>query len=71
MLKLKPGGRAFEEDTNQLKISRIKACTAWFISNNILTKIEDVNQECKGDAWQAPFRGAKFSEVNVEVAISF
>lgn len=64
-------GRAFEEDTNELKISRINAGAGWFISKNILTKIEYVNQEYKGDAWQGRFSGAKFSGVNIEAAISF
>ncbi|MEO7174788.1 MAG: hypothetical protein ABIV51_03070, partial [Saprospiraceae bacterium] len=64
-------GKAFEEDTNELKISRINAGAGWFISRNILSKIEYVNQEYKGDAWQGRFRGAKFSGVNIEAVISF
>lgn len=43
----------------------------WFLSKNIVTKFEYVNQQYTGDAWTGRFAGAKFDGFNIEAAISF
>lgn len=67
-------GKARESATENLEISRFNIGGGWFLSQNILTKIEYVNQQYKGDAWvgqNARFAGAEFSGINIEAVISF
>jgi hypothetical protein len=64
-------GKARESATENLEISRFNIGGGWFLSQNILTKIEYVNQQYKGDAWTGRFAGAEFSGINIEAVISF
>lgn len=64
-------GKTRESATEDLKISRVNVGGGWFLSKNIVAKIEYVSQQYTGNAWTGRFAGAKFDGVNVEAAISF
>ncbi len=64
-------GKTNESATEDLKINRLNVGGGWFLSKNIVTKVEYVNQQYTGKAWTGRFAGAEFSGVNVEAAISF
>ena len=54
------------------KINRINFGGGWFMTKNILTKIEYVNQEYKDDGWiGTKYEGGEFNGVNIEAVISF
>ena len=52
-------------------ITRLNLGGGWFISKNIMTKVEYVKQSYDGNAWTGRFAGAEFSGINIEAAISF
>jgi hypothetical protein len=54
-------------------ISRFNVGGGWFMTDNVLTKVEYVNQSYDGDAYigNAQFQGAEFNGVVIEAAISF
>ncbi len=64
-------GKMRESATENLEISRINIGGGWYMSKNILTKIEYVKQSYNGDAWAGRFAGAEFSGVNIEAVIAF
>lgn len=64
-------GKTKTSETEFMEISRINIGAGWFISKNILTKIEYVKQNYNGSAWTGRFAGAEFSGVNFEAVISF
>jgi len=64
-------GKMRESAAEDLEINRLNAGGGWFISKNILTKVEYVNQQYKGNAWTGRFAGAEFSGINIEAVISF
>jgi hypothetical protein len=64
-------GKARESHAENLEISRVNIGGGWFMSNNILTKIEYVKQNYTGDAWSGRFAGAEFSGIMIEAVISF
>ncbi len=64
-------GKTRESASEDLKISRVNLGGGWFLSKNILAKIEYVNQEYTGNAWAGRFAGAQFNGFNFEAAISF
>jgi hypothetical protein len=64
-------GKTRESATEDLKISRLNIGGGWFLSKNIVAKIEYVNQQYTGDAWTGRFAGAEFDGFNIEAAISF
>ncbi len=64
-------GTQLEDDPTDLEITRFNIGGGWFLSKNIVTKLEYVNQQYKGDAWTGRFAGAEFSGVVLEAAISF
>lgn len=64
-------GTQIEDAEPEMEISRYNLGAGWFLSKNIVTKLEYVNQQYKGDAWTGRFAGAEFSGVVVEAAISF
>ena len=64
-------GKTRESAAEDLKISRLNIGGGWFISKNILTKVEYVNQQYTGNAWTGRFTGAEFSGINIEAVISF
>ena len=65
-------GNAVEDGPDQ-EISRFNVGGGWFLTNNVLTKVEYVNQSYSGDGYvgNARFEGAEFNGVVVEAAISF
>lgn len=64
-------GKTKTSETEFMEISRINIGAGWFISKNILTKIEYVKQNYNGSTWTGRFAGAEFSGVNFEAVISF
>lgn len=60
------------EDADEIEISRINVGAGWFLTENILTKTEYVQQLYKGDGWKAStFQGGEFSGFVIEAVISF
>jgi hypothetical protein len=68
-------GKQRESAAENLEITRLNVGGGWFLSNNVLTKLEYVKQNYKGDAWTGPqlarFAGAEFSGIMLEAVISF
>jgi hypothetical protein len=64
-------GTQLEDAPTDLEITRLNLGGGWFLSNNILTKLEYVKQDYNGDAWTGRFAGAGFNGVVVEAVISF
>ncbi len=64
-------GKQLDSDTEDLKIARYNLGCGWFLSKNIVTKVEYVNQQYLGNAWTGRFAGAKFDGFDIEAAISF
>ncbi len=64
-------GKMRESATENMDISRINVGAGWFITRNVLTKIEYVKQNYNGDAWTGRFAGAEFSGINLEAVIGF
>jgi len=54
------------------KISRLNIGGGWFMTNNVVTKLEYVNQSYSGDAWNGSlYEGGGFNGIMIEAAISF
>lgn len=64
-------GKMRESATVTQEINRLNIGGGWYLSKNILTKIEYVKQSYSGDGWTGRFAGAEFSGVNVEAVIGF
>lgn len=64
-------GTQIEDAGPDLEISRFNLGGGWFLSQNILAKLEYVKQDYNGDAWTGRFAGAEFNGVVVEALISF
>jgi len=64
-------GKQKESATENLDISRLNLGGGWFLSRNILTKVEYVKQSYNGNGWTGRFAGAEFSGFNIEAVISF
>jgi hypothetical protein len=64
-------GKMNEAATEDMNISRLNFGGGWFLTDNIITKVEYVNQQYNGDAWTGRFAGAEFNGVMLEAAISF
>ena len=64
-------GTQLESATQDLEITRLNLGGGWFLSDNILTKLEYVKQDYNGNAWAGRFAGAGFNGVVVEAVISF
>jgi hypothetical protein len=64
-------GKLLESATTDLKIERINVGGGWFISKNVLTKLEYVRQQYLGNAWTGRFASAQFRGFNFEAIISF
>ncbi len=64
-------GKTVESATEDLKINRFNLGGGWFLSKNIVMKVEYVNQKYKDNAWGGRFAGAQFDGFNIEAAISF
>lgn len=59
------------EGSPTLYISRVNIGGGWYMTGNILTKIEYVNQQYDGFDAESKYNGGKFSGINLEAAISF
>ncbi len=55
----------------EIDINRMQLSAGWFLTKNILTKIEYVNQKYDGFKTNSPFHGGQFDGLVVEAAISF
>lgn len=69
-------GKKSESDTEEMQTSRLNFGGGWFLTDNIMTKVEYVSQVYDNDAaWTGPrntrFAGAEFNGVVVEAVISF
>ncbi len=64
-------GKQRESATTDLEITRLNLGGGWFITPNILTKVEYVNQQYLGNAWTGRFAGAEFKGINLEAVIGF
>jgi hypothetical protein len=64
-------GKMRESATEILNISRINAGAGWYLTNNILVKLEYMTQDYNGDAWGGRFAGANFNGLVCEAVISF
>ena len=60
------------EDAETMEIDRMNFGGGWFLTNNILTKVEYVNQSYNGKAFDGThYEGGEFNGIMVEAAISF
>ncbi len=65
-------GKNTEADTQEIEISRLNLGGGWFMTKNVIVKLEYVNQEYKnGFEATTKYNGAKFDGINLEAAISF
>jgi hypothetical protein len=64
-------GKMRESAAENLEISRLNIGAGWFMTRNVMTKIEYVKQNYNGDAWTGRFAGAEFSGINIEAVIGF
>lgn len=64
-------GKQREDAVDNLEISRLNFAAGWFMTENIVTKVEYVTQEYKGNAWTGRFAGGKFNGLIIEAVISF
>ena len=64
-------GKQLESATDNLKISRVNVGGGWYLSKNILTKVEYLKQSYDGKGWTGRFAGAEFSGLMLEAIISF
>ena len=62
----KPNDAATEGSVNRLNIGG-----GWFLTKNILTKVEYVKQTYSDDGWSGTLQGGEFNGVMLEAAISF
>ncbi|UCS95916.1 hypothetical protein KZP23_20545 [Echinicola marina] len=58
-------------DDPSIAIERFNIGGGWFMTKNIVAKIEYVNQKYEGFAADSKYNGAKFDGLNIEAAISF
>lgn len=57
---------------SEIEISRINFGGGWFLTENVLTKLEYVKQSYDGDGYNGSlYQGAEFSGIMVEAVISF
>nr|MBS0036610.1 hypothetical protein [Saprospiraceae bacterium] len=52
-------------------ITRLNFGGGWFMTDNILTKIEYVDQKYEGEGWTGRFAGGEFNGIVLEAVISF
>ncbi|WMN12334.1 hypothetical protein QYS49_33270 [Marivirga salinae] len=64
-------GAKTADATEDLDTNRINFGGGWFLTDNIMTKVEYVNQQYNGDAWGGQYAGAGFKGLMLEAAISF
>jgi hypothetical protein len=64
-------GKQAEAATDELEINRLALAGGWYLTKNILTKVEYVDQRYTGKAWAGRFAGAKFDGIVIEAVIGF
>jgi hypothetical protein len=68
-------GKALDESTEEQQIDRLTVAAGWYLTQNILAKVEYVDQEYKGSWTGSPansrFNGGKFDGITFEAVISF
>lgn len=64
-------GTQRDSATEDLEVTRFNVGGGWFLSKNILTKVEYVKQSYEGNAWTGRHKGAEFSGPMVEAVIAF
>ncbi len=62
----------FADGLSTLDISRLNIGGGWYLTNNVLTKVEYVTNTYDGDGWNGSrFEGAEFNGVVIEATIGF
>ncbi len=65
-------GKNNDSDPSEIEISRLNVGGGWFMTKNVIVKLEYMNQEYKnGFGATSIYNEAKFNGVNLEAAISF
>ncbi|HRK53454.1 MAG TPA: hypothetical protein PK185_06045 [Cyclobacteriaceae bacterium] len=67
-------GKMRESATEDMKINRLNFGGGWFLTKNVLTKVEYVKQNYDGNAWtgsNARFLGGEFKGISLEAIIAF
>jgi hypothetical protein len=65
-------GKNKAADTSEIKITRMNVGGGWFMTNNIIVKMEYMDQQYKsGFAETSKYNGGEFNGFNIEAAISF
>lgn len=60
------------DNASTLDISRVNVGAGWFLTKNVLTKVEYVSQKYDGAGYDGTFyQGAEFNGIVIEAAISF
>ena len=59
------------DDADEYTIDRFNVGAGWFMTKNVLAKVEYMQQTYDGWAAASKFAGAEFSGINVEAVISF
>ena len=60
------------DSANPQDINRINVGGGWFMTNNVLAKVEYVNQNYSGAGWDSSsFEGGNFSGIMIEAVIGF
>jgi len=61
-----------EQSNGDIDITRFNIGGGWFLTNNVLAKLEYVTQSYDGEGFAGgPYDGAEFSGINIEAVISF
>ncbi len=64
-------GKMQEGAQDPMNVSRINAGAGWYLTNNVVIKLEYVTQDYNGDGWSGRLDGANFNGIVGEAAISF
>lgn len=65
-------GKNNDSDPSEIEISRLNVGGGWFMTKNVIVKLEYMNQEYKnGFGASSIYNEAKFDGINIEAAISF
>ncbi len=60
------------DNTPTQEINRLNIGGGWYMTKNVMTKLEYVNQKYEGEGWAATkYNGGEFDGVNLEAVISF
>lgn len=61
-----------EQSNGDIDITRFNIGGGWFLTDNVMAKLEYVTQSYDGDGFDGgPFDGAEFNGINIEAVISF